>query len=135
IIASKNKEVKLISAQDMSGFNLPAGIKVINSEIVEIIGESVVQAVKFKEGKIIACHSVVFMDKKEGSIDFLKGTNVELFQGFIAVDGFGETNCQGIYACGSVAGRKSETVKDKDWDEVITESIRLSEHLSGVLKV
>ncbi|MFH1397705.1 MAG: FAD-dependent oxidoreductase [Candidatus Omnitrophota bacterium] len=134
IIASKNKEVKLVSSRDLSSISLPSRIKVINSEILEIIGESVVQAVKFKEGKIIACQSVVFLDKKESSIDFLKGTNIELSQGLIAVDDFGQTNYPGIYACGSVAGSKLKADNNKSWDEVLAESARLSDYLSGIAK-
>lgn len=131
IMVSKNKEVKLVSARDLSGFTLPAGIEAINSEIVEIIGESEVQAIKFKEGKIISCQSVVFMDKKESSIDFLKGSNVELYQGIIAIDDSGQTNCPGVYACGSVAGSKLKANNDKSWDEIVAESARLCDFLSG----
>lgn len=134
IIASKNKEVKIVSNRDFSGISLPAGIEFINSEILEIIGESEVQAVKFKEGKIIACQVVVFMDKKESSIDFLKGSNVELYQGLIAIDDSGQTNCPGVYACGSVAGSKLKANDDKTWDEIVAESARLCDFLSGKLK-
>jgi nitrite reductase (NADH) large subunit len=134
IIASKNKEVKLVSNRDFSGISLPAGIEFINSEILEIIGESEIQAVKFKEGKIIACQSVVFMDKRESSIDFLKSSNVELYQGLIAIDDSGQTNCPGVYACGSVAGSKLKASNDKNWDEIVVESARLCDFLSGKLE-
>ncbi len=134
IAASKNKEVKLISNRDLSSVSLLAGVEVVNSEILEIIGESFTQAVRFKEGKIIACQAVVFMDKRESGIDFLKGTNIELCQGLIAVDDSGQTNCLGIYACGSVAGSKLKANNNKSWDEVVAESARLSDYLSGIAK-
>ncbi len=141
IIASKQKEVKLISRNSLqsteSGLagntNLSPKIEIINSEIVEIIGEGEVQAIRLKEGKIIGTSIIAFMEEYKSNIDFLKDTGIELSWDAISVDEQMRTNLKNIYACGAVCASKGEGLKIKPWDKVINESYGLIDHLASAI--
>jgi len=98
-------------------------VEEINSEIVEIIGESGVQAIKLKEGKIIGVSWVGLTLPLQPNIDFLKDTGIELAHGAIAVDEAMRTSFANIFACGSVCLRRSESPRQKTWEEVEAEAM------------
>ena len=126
-ITSKKVEVKLVTQQPLE--NLPETVEVINSQIVEIIGDSGVQAVKLKEGKIIGVSWVGVMSAPVPNIDFLENTEIEKNGLAIAVDEFMRTNLCDIFACGSVCLRQGESPRVKSWDDSLAEGLRAAEHL------
>ena len=54
--------IKLVSANNLNE-ELPVYLEVINSPIQEIVGEGRVEAVKFKDGKVVGVCLVLFIDK------------------------------------------------------------------------
>lgn len=135
IIASTYKiEVKLISSNPVEGAELLKELEVINSPLAEIIGEGEVQAVKLKDGKAIGVSSVVFLDELKCNIDFLKNTDLNIEQDFISTDDTMRTNIENIFACGTVARRKTGTDKAKDWDEVMIEAENFADCLLKQMK-
>lgn len=126
-ITGKNIEVKLITEQLPE--NLPGTVEVINSQVVEMIGDSGVQAIKLTEGKIIGVSWVGVMSTPVPNIDFLENTEIEKNGQAIAVDEFMRTNLCDIFACGSVCLRQGEAPRVKSWDESLAEGLNVAEHL------
>ncbi|MCX7662099.1 MAG: NAD(P)/FAD-dependent oxidoreductase [Candidatus Omnitrophica bacterium] len=100
-----NTEVKLVGSTYFNKEINTPNIEVINSSLVQIIGEGEVQAVKLKEGKVIAVSAVLFMDNYRSDIEFLKGTEIYLQDDYILVDEFMQTNIRDIFAIGSITNR------------------------------
>jgi nitrite reductase (NADH) large subunit len=126
-ITSKQIEVKLIA--DCSQDNFPSSVEVINSQVVEIIGDSGVQAIKLKEGKIIGVSWVGVMSQILPSVDFLKDADIEMNGSAIAVDENMRTNIADIFACGSVCLHRGESPRIKTWDESLAESLSVADNL------
>ena len=126
-LAAKQVEVKLIIDQPPE--NLPGNTEVINSQVVEIIGDSGVQAIKLKEGKIIGVSWVGVMSSPLPNLDFLENAEIEKNGLALAVDEFMRTSINDIFACGSVCLRRGEAPKLKTWDESLAEGLCVAEHL------
>jgi len=129
-LAAKRKEVKLIS----SGLAVPENpncyVDTIAADVVELIGEAGIQAVRLSEGKIIGTSLPVFMpEPKKANADFFKNGDIELSDGAIRVNETMSTNVPGVFACGSVCVKPSDANSVKSWEETINESKVLVEHL------
>jgi NAD(P)H-nitrite reductase large subunit len=126
-IISRKIEVKLITHEPQENF--PAPVEAINSQVVEIIGDSGVQAIKLKEGKIIGVSWVGVMLEPAPNTDFLEEAGIERNGKAIAVDEFMRTNLPDIFACGSVCLLRGQTPKIKSWDESAAEGLAVSQNL------
>ncbi|MCX5708345.1 MAG: FAD-dependent oxidoreductase [Candidatus Omnitrophica bacterium] len=109
--------------------NLPPAVEVINSEVVEIIGDSGVQAIKLKEGKIIGVSWAGVMSPARPCTDFLKDSNIELIDGAIAVDENMRSSIPDIFACGAVCLRRGETPRIKTWEDSLAEGLSVAENI------
>ncbi len=103
-------ETKILSFASFNPADLPAKSEVISDTLVEVIGEGEVQAVKLKSGKVLGVSAVLFMDNYKANIDFLKNTDIQINEDYIAVNGLMATNYDNIFACGSIVGRDSLAV-------------------------
>jgi len=109
--AAEEKSIKFIGARPDDAGEFP-GVEFIPSEIVEIIGESGIQAIKFKEGKIIGTSLLVFTGPAKAATGFLTETPMKLDgDGFISLDERLMSSCKDVYACGSVTGHAASS-----WD-------------------
>jgi nitrite reductase (NADH) large subunit len=126
-ITSKQIEVKLITQEPPE--NLPPMVEVINSEVVELIGDSGVQAIKLKEGKIIGVSWAGVMTKPKPCADFLKDSNIDLIEEALAVDDNMRTSIPDIFACGSVCLRRGETPRTKTWEDSLAEGLSVAENI------
>ncbi|MDD5731152.1 MAG: FAD-dependent oxidoreductase [Candidatus Omnitrophica bacterium] len=138
--AAKNKEIKVINTsasgalkEDSAEPGAEKRIEVINSNLLEIIGESQVQAVKLSEGKIIGASAVIFMDELKSNIDFLKNTGVEINADFISVDAEMRTSISNIFSCGLASKVKGADDSVKGFDTISNESRILAETLVKAL--
>jgi len=133
VIAAKyNIEVKLIGSQLFNGA-ASSRVEVINSRIIEIIGEGGIQAIKLEDGKVIAT-SLVFFMRVAGNVDFFKNTSLETSDGLVLVDESGRTNLDSIFACGSACALRGHPAQAKAWDEVVKEGSLLAEMLAKTVK-
>ncbi|MGE5308209.1 MAG: FAD-dependent oxidoreductase [Deltaproteobacteria bacterium] len=121
MLISQKKEAKFIGVPNA---DVPAGIEQINSEIVEMIGESGIQAIKFKEGKIIGSSFLVCAGPVVSSTEFLDETDVKRDNGYVVVDEKCATNRPNIFACGSVTG------KANSWEEAVSQAAIISDILA-----
>ena len=129
-ISEKYKvEVKLISRNDFDICAVPPDAELIKSQVTEIIGEGFAQAIKLKEGKVIAVTNILFKDELESNINFLKNTQIEILNNQIIVNQNSETNIKNIFSCGSVASYKDNMDFIKTFDDVVNESKILVENL------
>lgn len=112
------KSVTVIELADRvlsSAFDRPAGkivarkmkangIDVINGEsVIRIEGEGAdISGVTLKSGDFIACDTVIVAIGVRPSVDFLKGSGIEVNRG-IVVDTTMRTSVEGVYAAGDVA--------------------------------
>ncbi|MFA5311085.1 MAG: FAD-dependent oxidoreductase [Candidatus Omnitrophota bacterium] len=103
-------ETKILSSAAFNLADLPPKSEVINDTLAEVIGEGEVQAVKLASGKVLGVSAVLFMDNYKANIDFLKNTDIQIKEDYIAVNGLMATNYDNIFACGSVVGRDSLAV-------------------------
>jgi NAD(P)H-nitrite reductase large subunit len=104
-------EVKFIGERPADAADFP-GVEFIASEIVELIGETGIQAIKFKEGKIIGTSLLVVTGPARPATGFLKETPVKLDgDGFVSLDEKLMSSCNDVYACGSVTGTAASS-----WD-------------------
>jgi NAD(P)H-nitrite reductase large subunit len=126
-IIANQVEVKLVS--DKAPENLPEQVELINSEVVEIIGESGAQAIKLKEGKIIAASWVGVMSEPVPSVDFLEGADIRKSGQAIAVDHQMRTSIVDIFACGAVCLQDGLNPRVKSWDDSLAESSVLVENI------
>jgi NAD(P)H-nitrite reductase large subunit len=128
-VAARQKELKIITDKNIDMTLLPGNAEIINTQVVEIIGESGVQAVKFKEGKIIGASIVFVMGKSVPNVDFLKDTPVQMSVEAVLVDENMRSNISNIFSCGSVCCVKGGDFKLKSWDQTLAESRVLAENL------
>lgn len=124
LFLDQKKEVRLII--DQAADVLP-GVEVINSVVSEFIGESGLQAVKLKEGKIIGTSFCVLTSPLVPSTEFLNGTGLVSEGGFIAVDSGFRTSRQNIFACGSVTG------KCDSWEDAVKQGSSLGDIFASLL--
>ncbi len=133
VFASKGKEVKLLTgapeAQEAPVVPAEGRIEAIPSSIVEIIGESEIQAVRLKEGKIVGTTIAVFMDEYKGGIEFLKHSGIEVRGDSVLVDERMRAGCDQILACGAVCALKEGPAEMKSWEETIEEGLRAADTL------
>lgn len=126
-ITSRQIEVKLVTQEVLE--NLSPMVELINSEVVEIIGDSGVQAIKLKEGKAIGVSWVGVMSGLKPNTDFLKDTGIEMIGSAIAVDDNMRTSIPDIFACGSVCLRRGETPGIKTWEDSMAEGLSVAENI------
>jgi NAD(P)H-nitrite reductase large subunit len=126
-VTAKGIEVKLITTQPQENF--PEMVEAIDSEVVEIIGDSGVQAVKLKEGKILGVSWVGVTLPMKPCADFLKDTEVEIIDSAIAVDENLRTSIPDIFACGSVCRREGEAPGIKLWEDSLAEGLSVAENI------
>ncbi len=125
-LLSMKKEVLVVAPAPSDG-PVP-GVTFVDSAVTEFIGESGLQAVKFREGKIIGSSFCLLTGPRVPSLDFIKGTDIALDdKGFIATDDGLRTSRPGIFACGSVTG------KCDSWEEALAQASTLSETLAGLI--
>jgi NAD(P)H-nitrite reductase large subunit len=130
-LALKNKEVKIISSDPAL---IPTAAEALMTDVVELIGEAGIQAIRLREGKIIGTSLPVFMpEPKQANIDFLKDIGMETDKGSICVDEAMATGIANIYASGSVCVNKVNPAPNKSWDDVISESKILAERLAHAM--
>jgi NAD(P)H-nitrite reductase large subunit len=122
LLVSEKKEVKFYGSAPAE--QVPGGVEVIDSEIVEFIGEAGLQAVKLKEGKIIGTSFAVTFGPRVASTDFLENAGIALENGFISIDEKYATNKERIFSCGSVTG------KNDSWEEAVKSASVLAEILA-----
>jgi NAD(P)H-nitrite reductase large subunit len=133
VIASRQKEVKLISPGAPGSACAQEGVEVINSEVTEIIGESEVLGIRLKEGKIIGTSLVCFIEEFKSNTEFLKNSGIEVKSDFIPVDASMRTNLENVFASGAVCSGRDSAGKMKSWDEAMNESLRLVDNLVKVI--
>jgi len=82
-LASKQREVKVISPDAV---NQDGAFEALATEVVELIGEGGIQAIRLREGKIIGTNLPVFMpEPKKANTDFIKDIELDS-RGNILVD-------------------------------------------------
>ncbi len=80
-----------------------AGVEIMNGrDIVEILGNGDLKAVKLDSGKVIACSILVIGKGVKPNTDLIKDTQIKLEKG-ILVDEYMKTNIPNIFAAGDVA--------------------------------
>lgn len=122
LVISKNRPVDSVLAQKCTW--------VENSELAEIIGEgSELKAIKLSNGKAFEAGMILFSGFLQPETDFLKDTKINIFSGYIIVDGIFKTNFENIFACGSVCRKQIQEEKEKNWEEVQDEGILLAHQL------
>ncbi|HTY45363.1 MAG TPA: FAD-dependent oxidoreductase [Patescibacteria group bacterium] len=133
-IASKGKEVKVISrqpfdcAQDQS-IELIAGV-----QVKEFIGEGELQAVKLDNGKIIGASLAVFAGDNAPATDFLRETEIATSAGYVVVDDAMRTNLENVFACGSVCVRQAQGPCDKGWDQACAEGTLVAQNILTLIE-
>ncbi len=128
------KDVKIITEEDFDNSLKTEKLDFIKSEVIELIGESGIQAVKLKEGKIIGTEIPVFLpSSQKASLDFLKDTNINTINDFLVVDENMATSIKNVFACGAVCVNKEANNIEKSWDDIINESKLLANHLVNVI--
>ena len=133
-LALKHRQVKVVSSSLSAGALGNTDVEILATDVVELIGESGIQAIKLREGKIIGTSLPVFMaEPKNASIDFLKDIDIETYGDRISVDEGMRTSVANIYACGSVCVNKTHPNTSKSWDDVIIESKMLAENLAHAM--
>ncbi|MFA6384362.1 MAG: FAD/NAD(P)-binding oxidoreductase [Candidatus Omnitrophota bacterium] len=129
-LALKHKEVKVISSGLSAGISQDSAVEILATDVVELIGEAGIQAIRLREGKIIGTSLPVYMpEPKNANIDFLRDLVIEFESGRISVDDAMRTSAANIYAAGSVCVNKTRPNTDKSWDDVIIESKICAESL------
>ena len=133
-LALKHKEVKVISSSLTAGASGDTAVEILKTDVVELIGEAGIQAVRLKEGKIIGTSLPVYMpEPKNANTDFLKDMDIETDGGRIIIDDGMRTSVANMYAAGSVCVHKTNPNSNKSWDDVIIESKILAEHLAHAM--
>jgi len=130
-LASKQREVKVISPDAV---NQDGAFEALATEVVELIGEGGIQAIRLREGKIIGTNLPVFMpEPKKANTDFIKDIELDS-RGNILVDEHMRTSRPDIYASGAVcAARGASSVNNKSWEDAINESNTLAGHLASAM--
>jgi nitrite reductase (NADH) large subunit len=134
ILQDAKREVKLISEAAPADFQATDTCELINSRVVELIGESGVQAVKLREGKIIGTSLPVFIPSTtKPNVDFAKDIGLEVINDAVAVDEMMRTTVADVFACGSVCGRLDVPAVPKDWDNVAREGVFVAETIAAAV--
>lgn len=84
--------------------SLPEKAQAITEPISEIIGESVVTAVKLKNGREIALSGVFVALGSAAAADFARKLGIEVTNGSITVDENMKTAVEGVFAAGDCTG-------------------------------
>ena len=79
-------------------------VNIDTKEIDEIVGESRVEGVKFKDGSEISTDGIFIAQGVAGSADFAKKLGIITNKDNIVVNSDMETNIKGIFACGDCTG-------------------------------
>ena len=79
-------------------------VNIDTKEIDEIVGESRVEGVKFKDGSEISTDGIFIAQGVAGSADFAKKLGIITNKDNIVVNNDMETNIKGIFACGDCTG-------------------------------
>ena len=125
---NQKKEVKYVHPEPPAAI-LPAGVEFIQSSIIEVIGEDGAQAIKLKEGKILATSLLIYTGPVVASTGFLKETPVKLDgQGFISLDEKLMSSCKDVYACGSVTGPAASS-----WDAAAAQASLVADIISAAI--
>lgn len=135
-LALTHKETRLIFDQTACADDVQPfleGVEVIRDEPVEIIGESQVQAVKLKKGKIIAASAVFYAGGLKSNIDFLKNADIGLNGDLISVNDQMQTTRENVFACGAVCSLNQQHNVSQSWDEVVAQSSLLAHQLLSAL--
>jgi NAD(P)H-nitrite reductase large subunit len=120
----------LIRTASEEGAVGPAGVDIIQSEVVELIGESGVQAIRLKEGKIIGTNLPVFIPAAtKANIDFLKDAELKIERDSLCVNESMQTAIENIYASGAVCLSTDSYGIQKTWFDSIAQSKILVDHL------
>ncbi len=119
----------VISSEAKAYLPAPGHIERIQSCVIEIIGESAVQAVKLSGGKIIGASAVVYMDALKSNIDFLKNADISIKDDLIEVDEGMRTRLSNVFACGAVCLRQNAAPGEKLWEDVVEEARVVVENL------
>jgi NAD(P)H-nitrite reductase large subunit len=134
MLQGKQREVKLIRSSEPAGFNASATCELVRSDVVELIGESGIQAIRLKEGKIIGTSLPVFIPAQtRPSIDFAKDIGLTVVDDFVAVDEKNQTTVADVYACGSVCRRLGVSGVAKDWDSVAQEGAFVADTIAAAI--
>jgi len=88
----------------------PRGVRVMDGQMSEILGDQDVKAIRLQTGKVMACQMVIFPDAPM-DLRILQNTEIGL-EGKIPVDEFFQTRVQGVYA---LAGIGDSTVLAGEW--------------------
>ncbi len=134
MLAGKQREVKVISAEGMQPAEPIDGMEIVSSEVIELIGESGVQAIRLKEGKIIGTSLPVFVPAlTAANSDFLKESGIAMEGELLCVDESMRTSIKTIYASGAVCTRQGAAAAEKSRDEAIQESRMLVDALEKAI--
>ncbi len=136
IIATKDKEVKVISGPRLEGFVASEKSEWIEGlQIQEIIGEgSELKALKLNNGKVLGASLVLFCGNYTSACDFLKETEIKMRKGYIIVDDNMRTNLENIFACGSVCNKEGMIIKEKSWLAAAQEGVLAAGFISGLIE-
>ena len=130
IISAKDREVKIISKEGCASFSQTEKMELIdNTGPTELIGEAEVKAVKLGNGKIIGASLVLFTGNYIPSVDFLGESEINVSNGYIAVDDSLRTNLENVFAAGSVCCNVNIQAKDKTWEESAREGVFVAENI------
>ncbi len=134
MLQGAQREVKLIRETKPADFQATETCELINSQVVELIGESGVQAIKLREGKIIGTSLPVFIPSAtKSNVDFAKDIGLEIINDAVAVDATMRTTVPDVYACGTVCGRLEVPAAPKDWDNVAREGAFVAETIAAAV--
>lgn len=136
ILLAKGKEVKIIANPIPEGFVSNDAVEWIDTlNVSEIIAEGAeLRAIKLSNGKAIGTSLVIFTSPMIASTDFLKETDVIRDSGFVVVDNTMRTNCERVFACGSVALIPQMPVVNKDKSAASSEGVLAATTILSVLE-
>lgn len=108
--AGLGKDIKVIGASRCADFVEKDNIEWLdNLHPVEFIGEgSELKAIKLNNGKVIGISFALYIGPWIPATQFLKDSGILLEQGFVCVNDFGQTNVEGIFACGAVVSKNKQ---------------------------
>ncbi|MFP4473501.1 MAG: FAD-dependent oxidoreductase [Candidatus Omnitrophota bacterium] len=113
------------SGRCLAAFLETRGIRVMPAcPISEVLGDQDVKAVRLSSGKVISAEAVIFDDARPDLRIY--GDDIRLYDGRIAIDGWGRTSLENIYAAGMITARP-------DLPSMITDTEDYREDAPGVL--
>lgn len=79
--------------------------KLMNEEVIEIIGEKKIESVKLKSGKTLNIEGIFIEIGSKPDIDFLSNLKIDLDEkNYIVTDKYQKTNIHGLFAAGDITG-------------------------------